>query len=150
MNHEPASGPHSTRCASKWTKPSDQFNHALSPTSSAPKKPAWPITSGFSAVTTGHGVDELCKEFERDHDDYNSIMTKAWPDRLAEAFAECLHKRVRIEWGYGATENLSNEDLNPRALSRHRPAAGYPACPDHTEKFLLWQLLDVEAKTASS
>jgi 5-methyltetrahydrofolate--homocysteine methyltransferase len=103
---------------------------------------------GAFAVTAGFGVEELCKEFERDHDDYNSIMTKALADRLAEAFAEYLHKRVRQEWGYGRTENLSSEDLIREKYRGIRPAAGYPACPDHTEKWLLWKLLDVEKNAA--
>jgi 5-methyltetrahydrofolate--homocysteine methyltransferase len=107
----------------------------------APKGPDY---LGAFAVTAGFGVEELCKEFERDHDDYNSIMTKALADRLAEAFAEYLHKLVRQEWGYGRTENLSSEDLIREKYRGIRPAAGYPASPDHTEKWLLWKLLDVE------
>jgi 5-methyltetrahydrofolate--homocysteine methyltransferase len=102
---------------------------------------------GAFAVTAGFGVEELCKKFERDHDDYNSIMTKALADRLAEAFAECLHKQAREEWGFGKTENLSSEDLIRERYRGIRPAAGYPACPDHTEKASLWRLLDVEKKT---
>jgi len=102
---------------------------------------------GAFAVTAGFGTEDLCKKFERDHDDYNSIMTKALADRLAEAFAEYLHKRAREEWGFGKTENLSSEDLIHEKYRGIRPAAGYPASPDHTEKLTLWQLLDVE-KTA--
>ena len=131
----------------QMSKPTDQFNHALADFI-APKETGLPDHLGAFAVTTGHGVDELCRHFEKDHDDYNSIMTKALADRLAEAFAECLHKRVREEWGYGLGENLSSEDLIRERYRGIRPAAGYPACPDHTEKATLWTLLDVERKTA--
>jgi len=99
------------------------------------------------AVTAGIGLDELCKRFDRDHDDYNSIMAKALADRLAEAFAECLHKRVRAEWGFGTNEQLTNEDLIREKYRGIRPAPGYPACPDHTEKRLLFDLLSVEEHT---
>jgi len=99
------------------------------------------------AVTSGIGLDELVKEFKAEHDDYNAIMAEAVADRLAEAFAECLHKRVRDDWGYGQGEQLSAEDLIHEKYRGIRPAPGYPACPDHTEKRTLWQLLDVEAKT---
>jgi 5-methyltetrahydrofolate--homocysteine methyltransferase len=102
---------------------------------------------GAFAVTAGFGVEELCKKFERDHDDYNSIMTKALADRLAEAFAECLHKKAREDWGFGKTESLSHEDLIRERYRGIRPAAGYPACPDHAEKATLWQLLDAEKNT---
>jgi len=113
----------------------------------APKDAALTDYLGAFAVTTGFGVEELCKKFERDHDDYNSIMTKALADRLAEAFAECLHKKAREDWGFGKTENLSNDDLIRERYRGIRPAAGYPACPDHTEKATLWRLLDVEKNT---
>jgi 5-methyltetrahydrofolate--homocysteine methyltransferase len=86
--------------------------------------------------------------FERDHDDYNSIMAKALADRLAEALAEALHKRAREEWGYGREERLSPEDLIRERYRGIRPAPGYPACPDHTEKRTLFDLLQVEARTA--
>jgi 5-methyltetrahydrofolate--homocysteine methyltransferase len=99
---------------------------------------------GAFAVTAGLGVDELVKQFKGRHDDYNAIMTEALADRLAEAFAEYLHKRVRAEWGYGRNENLSHEQLIDEAYRGIRPAAGYPACPDHTEKQTLWNLLEVE------
>jgi 5-methyltetrahydrofolate--homocysteine methyltransferase len=89
-------------------------------------------------------VEELCKKFESDHDDYNSIMTKALADRLAEAYAEFLHLRARKEWGFGRDENLGHDDLIRERYRGIRPAAGYPACPDHTEKQILWKLLDVE------
>ena len=102
---------------------------------------------GAFAVTTGHGCDELAAKFEADHDDYNSIMAKAIADRLAEAFAEMLHQRARIEWKYGADEALTNEDLIAEKYRGIRPAFGYPACPDHTPKALLWELLNAEAET---
>ncbi|MGP8199114.1 MAG: methionine synthase [Limisphaerales bacterium] len=99
---------------------------------------------GAFAVTAGLGADELVKQFKADHDDYNAIMTEALADRLAEAFAEFLHRRVRAEWGYGRNENLSIEQLIGEQYRGIRPAAGYPACPDHTEKWTLWELLDAE------
>jgi 5-methyltetrahydrofolate--homocysteine methyltransferase len=99
------------------------------------------------AVTSGIGLDELVKKFKAEHDDYNAIMAEAVADRLAEAFAECLHKRVRNEWGYGKTESLTNADLIEEKYRGIRPAPGYPACPDHTEKRTLWQLLDAEKAT---
>jgi 5-methyltetrahydrofolate--homocysteine methyltransferase len=99
---------------------------------------------GAFAVTSGHGLKELVEKFKADHDDYNAIMAEALADRLAEAFAEYLHKRVREEWGYGRAEKLTTEDLIGEKYRGIRPAAGYPACPDHTEKGTLWQLLDVE------
>jgi 5-methyltetrahydrofolate--homocysteine methyltransferase len=99
------------------------------------------------AVTSGIGLKELCDRFRAQHDDYNAIMAEAIADRLAEAFAECLHKRVRDEWGYGREEGLSNADLIQEKYRGIRPAAGYPACPDHTEKGTLWRLLDVQANT---
>jgi 5-methyltetrahydrofolate--homocysteine methyltransferase len=99
---------------------------------------------GAFAVTTGHGLDELVKQFKADHDDYNAIMAEALADRLAEAFAECLHRRVREEWGFGRLEKLTTDELIAEQYRGIRPAAGYPACPDHTEKGILWKLLDVE------
>ena len=99
---------------------------------------------GAFAVTSGHGLDEVVKKFKADHDDYNAIMAEALADRLAEAFAEYLHKRVREEWGYGKTEKLITDDLIAEKYRGIRPAAGYPACPDHTEKQTLWNLLEVE------
>jgi 5-methyltetrahydrofolate--homocysteine methyltransferase len=102
---------------------------------------------GAFAVTAGHGVDELVKQYRGDHDDYSAIMVEALADRLAEAFAEFLHRRVRMEWGYGAGEQLTPEQLIAEEYRGIRPAAGYPACPDHTEKRILWELLDVERHT---
>ena len=100
---------------------------------------------GAFCVSTGFGTQELAKEFEANLDDYNSIMIKALADRLAEAFAECLHKEVRINhWGYAEKENLSNEDLIKESYKGIRPAPGYPACPDHLEKQTIWKLLNVE------
>jgi 5-methyltetrahydrofolate--homocysteine methyltransferase len=113
----------------------------------APKETALPDHIGGFAVTSGIGLKELCDSYKAKHDDYNAIMAEALADRLAEAFAECLHKCVRNEWGYGCSENLSNADLIQEKYRGIRPAAGYPACPDHTEKGPLWHLLDVEAKT---
>ena len=105
---------------------------------------------GVFAVTTGHGTDELVRRFETDHDQYNAIMAKALADRLAEAFAECLHKRARSEWGYGKEESLSYEDLIGELYRGIRPAPGYPASPDHTEKRVLFNLLGVEEATGMS
>ncbi len=91
-----------------------------------------------------HGADELSEEFKREHDDYSAIMTKALADRLAEAFAEYLHKQARIAWGFGRDEQLSSADLIREKYRGIRPAAGYPACPDHAEKRTLFDLLDAE------
>jgi 5-methyltetrahydrofolate--homocysteine methyltransferase len=113
----------------------------------APRETGLPDHIGAFAVTTGIGLKELCERFKAEHDDYNAIMAEAIADRLAEAFAECLHKRVREEWGYGCGEALSNADLIQEKYRGIRPAAGYPACPDHTEKGTLWRLLDVQANT---
>jgi 5-methyltetrahydrofolate--homocysteine methyltransferase len=100
---------------------------------------------GAFAVTAGLGGDVHVAAFERAHDDYNAILLKALADRLAEAGAEYLHARVRRElWGYAADETLSNEELIAEGYRGIRPAPGYPACPDHTEKATLWRLLDVE------
>jgi 5-methyltetrahydrofolate--homocysteine methyltransferase len=103
---------------------------------------------GAFAVTTGIGIEKKLEEFEKNHDDYSSIMLKALTDRLAEAFAERMHERVRKEyWGYAADETLSNEDLISEKYRGIRPAPGYPACPDHTEKPTIWKVLDVEKNT---
>ncbi len=100
---------------------------------------------GAFAVTAGHGLNELCAEFERDHDDYSSIMSKALADRLAEATAEWLHRKVRQEWGYGRSEELSSGELIQQKYRGIRPAPGYPSQPDHTEKRTLFDLLDTES-----
>jgi 5-methyltetrahydrofolate--homocysteine methyltransferase len=113
----------------------------------APKETGLRDHIGAFAVTSGIGLKELCDKFRAENDDYNAIMAEALADRLAEAFAECLHKRVRDEWGYGREEGLTNDELIQEKYRGIRPAAGYPACPDHTEKGTLWRLLDVQAKT---
>ncbi len=127
-------------------KPAGQPNQSLADFI-APKSTGLADYVGGFAVTTGIGIEALCARFEKDHDDYNSIMTKALADRLAEAFAECLHKQAREEWGYGKHERLSNEDLIREKYRGIRPAAGYPACPDHTEKRMLFDLLQAEKHT---
>jgi 5-methyltetrahydrofolate--homocysteine methyltransferase len=131
-------------------KPADQFNHCLADYV-APREPfageRLPDYLGAFAVSAGFGVEELCRRYEKENDDYNSIMVKALADRLAEAFAEYLHHRARREWGYGKTENLTMEDLIKESYRGIRPAAGYPACPDHTEKRTLWRLLEAEKQT---
>lgn len=113
----------------------------------APKETGLQDYIGGFAVTSGIGLKELCDKYRAENDDYNAIMAEAVGDRLAEAFAECLHKRVRDEWGYGCKENLSNEDFIEEKYRGIRPAPGYPACPDHTEKGTIWRLLDVQANT---
>jgi len=113
----------------------------------APRETGLPDYIGAFAVTSGIGAKELCDKFRAENDDYNAIMAEAIGDRLAEAFAECLHKQARDEWGYGRQEGLSNEDLIHEKYRGIRPAPGYPACPDHTEKGTIWSLLDVEANT---
>ncbi|MEY2494582.1 MAG: 5-methyltetrahydrofolate--homocysteine methyltransferase [Verrucomicrobiota bacterium] len=125
-------------------KPSGQFNHCLADFI-APESIDY--LGGF-AVTGGIGADELAKVFAADHDDYNSILTKALADRLAEAFAEYLHREARIAWGFGADEKLSQEELLREKYRGIRPAAGYPASPDHTEKSTLFRLLDAEKNTS--
>jgi 5-methyltetrahydrofolate--homocysteine methyltransferase len=102
---------------------------------------------GAFAVSAGFGTDELVRRFEAEHDDYNSIMTKALADRLAEALAEYLHERARRDWGYGRDEQLSKDDLIDEKYRGIRPASGYPSCPDHTDKRALWNLLEVEQTT---
>ena len=110
----------------------------------APKDTGIPDFMGAFAVTAGFGIEKLCAEFEADADDYRSVLSKAIADRLAEAFAERLHERIRKEfWGYASDEALTNHDLIKEAYVGIRPAPGYPACPDHTEKSTLFALLDV-------
>ena len=142
---------HTIRQQSK--KPAGQYNVALSDfvkpktdvTLSAVEKSDY---IGAFALTTGIGIDAHVARFEADHDDYSAIMLKALADRLAEAFAELMHKKVRKEyWGYAKDENLKNEDLIKEEYAGIRPAPGYPAQPDHTEKLTLWKLLDVEKNT---
>jgi 5-methyltetrahydrofolate--homocysteine methyltransferase len=106
---------------------------------------------GAFAVTAGFGVDEHARDFEARHDDYGAIILKALADRLAEATAEYMHEKVRkLYWGYAADEKLSNDDLIAERYHGIRPAPGYPSCPDHTEKAILWKLLDVEHSTGIS
>ncbi|MGB4923588.1 MAG: methionine synthase, partial [Candidatus Nitrotoga sp.] len=130
----------------QMVKPEDKPNLSLGDFI-APKESGVADYIGAFAVTTGIGIDERVAEFESKHDDYNSIMLKALADRLAEAFAELLHARVRREfWGYAADEQASAEDLIDEKYRGIRPAPGYPACPDHTEKRALFELLDAPNK----
>ena len=111
----------------------------------APQSKAVKDYIGTFCVSTGFGVREIAERFEKENDDYNSIMIKALADRLAEAFAEYLHKEVRTQyWGYAPEENLTNEELIKEAYKGIRPAPGYPACPDHLEKETLWEMMEVE------
>ena len=130
-------------------KPSAQFNHCLAdyiaPAGGGHIRPLHDHLGGFAVSI--HGADELAEEFKREHDDYSAIMSKALADRLAEAFAEYLHKQARIAWGFGRDEQLSNADLIREKYRGIRPAAGYPACPDHAEKRTLFDLLDAETNT---
>ena len=134
-------------------KPSGQFNHCLAdfiaPANSHLSTHNSQLSDylGGFAVTAGIGADELAASFAADHDDYNAILTKALADRLAEAFAEFLHREARIAWGFGGDEKLSQEELLRENYRGIRPAAGYPASPDHTEKSTLFQLLDAEKAT---
>ncbi|MBT4454071.1 MAG: methionine synthase [Candidatus Marinimicrobia bacterium] len=103
---------------------------------------------GTFAVTAGHGIETIVKEFENQHDDYNAIMVKVLADRLAEAFAERLHQRMRKEfWGYATDESMNNDSLINEKYQGIRPAPGYPACPDHAEKDKIWKMLNVEENT---
>ena len=102
---------------------------------------------GGFVVTAGVGADALASKFKTDLDDYKAIMVQSIADRLAEAFAELMHERARTDWGFGAAEGLSKEELIAEKYRGIRPAAGYPACPDHTEKRTLFDLLDAEKNT---
>jgi 5-methyltetrahydrofolate--homocysteine methyltransferase len=113
----------------------------------APRSTALPDHIGAFAVTTGIGLEKIVAEFKANNDDYNAIMAEAIADRLAEACAEWLHQRARQEWGYGKDEDLTQTDLIREQYRGIRPAPGYPACPDHTEKATLWRLLDAEKRT---
>ena len=124
-------------------KPEGQPNYALADFI-APADSGRNDYFGAFALTTGLGIEDVAREFEKDHDDYNSILAKALADRLAEASAEWLHRQARIAWGFGKDENLSNEELIKEQYRGIRPAPGYPACPDHTEKRLLFDLLSAE------
>ncbi|AOW76409.1 methionine synthase [Colwellia sp. PAMC 20917] len=133
---------HQLRQQSK--KPAGQFNRCLADYI-ADKTSGIKDYVGAFAVSAGYGCDELVKEFAAQHDDYNSILVKAVADRLAEASAEYLHEKIRKEyWGYAPEESLANDDLIREKYQGIRPAPGYPACPEHTEKGLLWELLNVE------
>ncbi len=113
----------------------------------APKETGRQDYIGCFCVTAGFGTDELAEQYRKNLDDYNSILIKALADRLAEAFAEYLHKEVRTQhWGYAANEDLTNEDLINESYKGIRPAPGYPACPDHLEKLTIWEILDVEKR----
>ncbi len=112
----------------------------------APQETGLRDSIGLFAVTSGIGLQELVERFRAAHDDYNAILAEALADRLAEAFAECLHQRVRAEWGYGRTEALGPEELIREKYRGIRPAPGYPASPDHTMKETIWRLLDVRAR----
>jgi 5-methyltetrahydrofolate--homocysteine methyltransferase len=131
-------------------KPAGQFNHCLADYVATVSDPQSAIRNPQSADYLGgfavsiHGADELAEEFKGQHDDYSAIMTKALADRLAEAFAEYLHKQTRIAWGFGRDEQLSQADLIREKYRGIRPAGGYPACPDHAEKRTLFDLLDAE------
>ncbi|MDH5427434.1 MAG: methionine synthase [Nitrospirota bacterium] len=124
-------------------KPQGEANYALADFVAPQSSGKADYLGGF-AVTAGIGIEALCEQFEKDHDDYNSIMAKALADRLAEAFAEWLHREVRNEWGFGQDEQLTNQDLIQEKYRGIRPAPGYPACPDHTEKQHLFEWLQVE------
>jgi 5-methyltetrahydrofolate--homocysteine methyltransferase len=124
-------------------KPEGQYNQALADFI-APKASGVSDYLGAFAVTSGVGIEALCGRFQQDHDDYNAIMSQALADRLAEGLAELLHKQARDDWGYGTTEQLTVEDLIRERYRGIRPAPGYPACPDHTEKRTLFELLEVQ------
>jgi 5-methyltetrahydrofolate--homocysteine methyltransferase len=131
-------------------KPAGQFNHCLgdyvAPVSNLkseiPNPKLEDYLGGFAVSI--HGADELAEKFKGQHDDYSGILSKALADRLAEAFAEYLHRQARVAWGFGQDENLSNVDLIREKYRGIRPAAGYPACPDHAEKRTLFDLLGAE------
>ncbi|PYV07603.1 MAG: methionine synthase, partial [Acidobacteria bacterium] len=128
-------------------KPPGEWNYALADFA-APRATGLADYVGAFAVSAGFGVSELAERFERELDDYNAILARALGDRLAEAFAELLHRRARIDWGYGRDEKLGFEDLLRERYRGIRPAPGYPACPDHTEKRFLFELLDAERKAS--
>jgi 5-methyltetrahydrofolate--homocysteine methyltransferase len=111
----------------------------------APRESMAPDYLGLFAVTAGIGADDIAAAYEKEHDDYSAIIVKALADRLAEAFAEYLHAQARRDWGYGKDEQLSNDQLIAENYRGIRPAFGYPACPDHTEKETIFKLLDAPA-----
>ena len=124
-------------------KPAGQWHHSLADFVAPRDSGRIDYLGGFAVGI--HGGDELAAKYKAGLDDYNVIMAKALADRLAEAFAEWLHKKARIEWGFGSTEDLSTDDLLRERYRGIRPAAGYPACPDHTEKGILFKRLHAEA-----
>ncbi len=130
----------------QWERPGQKDFRSLADYI-APKETGRQDYIGAFAVTAGHGCDELVKQFDADHDEYHSILTKALADRLAEAFAEYIHAEARKAWGFGQSEGLSNEELIEEKYRGIRPAYGYPACPDHTRKRQLFDLLDAEQQT---
>ena len=130
----------------QWERPGQKDFRSLADYI-APKDSGRQDYLGAFAVTSGHGCDELAQVFEADHDEYNSILTKALADRLAEAFAEYIHAEARQAWGFGQTEGLSQADIIEEKYRGIRPAYGYPACPDHTRKRQLFDLLDAEQQT---
>jgi 5-methyltetrahydrofolate--homocysteine methyltransferase len=130
----------------QWERPGQKDFRSLADYI-APKDSGRQDYIGAFAVTAGHGCDELVKQFDADHDEYHSILTKALADRLAEAFAEYIHAEARQAWGFGQSEGLSNEELIEEKYRGIRPAYGYPACPDHTRKRQLFDLLDAEKQT---
>jgi 5-methyltetrahydrofolate--homocysteine methyltransferase len=130
-------------------KPAGQFDHCLADFVAPRDSQLSTLNSQLADYLGGfavsiHGADEVAEEFKHQHDDYSAIMTKALADRLAEAFAEYLHKQTRIAWGFGRDEQLSHADLIREKYRGIRPAAGYPACPDHAEKLTLFDLLNAE------
>ena len=136
------------RCIRQQTKKADGVPNLALSDFIAPKDSGKNDFVGAFVVTSGHGVDERVSAFEQDHDDYNSILLKALADRLAEAFAEYLHEQVRkFHWGYSIGEAFTNEELIQEGYAGIRPAPGYPACPDHTEKIGLFDILNAQAAT---
>jgi 5-methyltetrahydrofolate--homocysteine methyltransferase len=129
----------------QWERQGQDVFHALADFVAPAESGRHDYLGGF-AVTAGHGCEELCRKYDADHDDYSSILAKALADRLAEAAAEWLHAQARLEWGYGRAERLSSEDLIEEKYRGIRPAPGYPACPDHTEKRSLFAWLDAEGR----
>jgi 5-methyltetrahydrofolate--homocysteine methyltransferase len=127
----------------QWERKGQDVFHALADFV-APVESGRKDYVGAFAVTTGHGCEELCRKYDAEHDDYSSILAKALADRLAEACAEWLHAKVRREWGYGRAESLTNDQLIEERYRGIRPAPGYPACPDHTEKQSIFALLGAE------
>jgi len=131
----------------QWERKGQDVFHALADFV-APLESGRKDYIGAFACTAGHGCEELCRTFDAQHDDYSSILVKAIADRLAEAFAEWLHAKARREWGYGRAERLSTDDLIDEHYRGIRPAPGYPACPDHTEKRSLFAWLGAEQAAA--